>query len=111
MNKKRIKHIVIFYLLFIFSFPLFADSRTISGENYIGCQSREYRDKLTKYAVDKDIEAFKKAVAVGVNYGECTVFDSGEKVFEMDTAAFSGMVKVRREGGTKEFWTNIEAIK
>jgi hypothetical protein len=39
------------------------------------------------------------------------MFKNGEVVYITDTAIFSGIIKVRRKGETKEYWTNTEAVK
>lgn len=85
--------------------------RRISGDSWYGCQDRDYHSRLTQYAVQKDSEAFKRALATGLLTGQCTAFKAGETVYVADTAIFSGLVKVLRRGQTEEFWTNIEAVK
>ncbi|TMD06890.1 MAG: hypothetical protein E6J01_06780 [Chloroflexi bacterium] len=82
----------------------------ISGSQWFGCSDREYFEKLVGYAVDKDNEAFKRGLAAGVVAGNCTLFKNGEAVYTVDTAIFSGLVKVRRRGETQEYWTNLEAV-
>lgn len=83
----------------------------ISGDGWFGCSDRDYFDKLIGYVVDKDTEAFRKALSDGVLVGNCSVFENGESVYLIDTAILSGLVKIRRQGETQEFWTNIEAVK
>ena len=85
--------------------------KKISGDNWFGSTDRNYFDKLVEYAVQKDNEAFKKALSAGILMGTCTTFKNGEVVFIADTAILSGLVKVRRKGETREYWTNIEAVK
>lgn len=85
--------------------------KRISGDNWFGCTSRDYFEKLVGYAVEKDKEAFTKALTAGLLAGTCTTFKNGEVVYITDTAIFSGLVKVRRKGETQEYWTNIEAVK
>lgn len=82
----------------------------IDGDNWFGCQSRDYFEKVVGFAVQKDNEAFGKALAAGILQGNCTRFTAGETVFLADTAIFSGLVKVRRKGETSEYWTNLEAV-
>lgn len=83
----------------------------ISGDHWFGCIDREYFDKLVRYAVQDDEEAFTKALTVGLVSGVCTAFENGEVVYISDTAIFSGVIKVRRKGETTEYWTNMEAVK
>ena len=85
--------------------------KQIAGEHRFGCTDREYFDKLVSYAVQKDNDAFSRGLAAGVVAGTCTMFKSGESVFITDTAIFSGMVEVRRKGETREYWTNLEAVR
>lgn len=58
-----------------------------------------------------DKQAFQQALTAGLLLGECIMFKNGEVVFIVDTAIFSGLVKVRRKGELVEYWTNIEAVK
>lgn len=85
--------------------------KRISGDNWFGCTDRKYFEKLVDYAVQKDEQAFKQALAAGILTGACTMFKDGEVVYITDTAIFSGLVKVRRKGELQEFWTNIEAVE
>ena len=86
-------------------------SKRIAGSSWFGCADREQHGKLVQYAVQKDEEAFKRALAAGILAGACTMFKDGEPIYIADTAIFSGLVKVRRKGEVKEYWTNIEAVK
>lgn len=88
-----------------------AAENRIKGKDWFGASSRELREKMAKFAVQKDSAAFGKLMTAGLLTGEITMFKDGEKVILMDTAIFSGLVKVRREGEIAEFWTNFEAIK
>jgi len=85
--------------------------KRISGDNWVDCTDRKYFEKLGEYAVQKDEQAFKRALAAGILTGTCTWLKNGEIVYITDTAIFSGLVKVRRKGELQEFWTNIEAVK
>lgn len=84
--------------------------RRIAGNNWFGCTDRDYFEKLISYAVDKDNQAFQQGLSDGLYSGVCTTFVSGETVHITDTAILSGMIKVRRQGDTIEYWTNIEAV-
>jgi hypothetical protein len=88
-----------------------AAGNRIKGQDWFGASSRELFEKLGKFAVQKDSAAFGKLMTAGLLTGETTMFKDGEKVILMDTAIFSGLVKVRREGEVAEFWTNFEAVK
>jgi hypothetical protein len=84
--------------------------KRISGDHWFGCVDREYLGNLVKYAVQKDNEAFTRALTAGLLTGACTPFKNGEVVYITDVAFFSGNIKVRRKGETKEYWTVIEAL-
>lgn len=86
-------------------------NKRISGNNWFGCTDRKYFNKLVEYVVQQDEYAFNQAFAAGLLTGICTKFKNGEIVYIVDTAIFSGLVKVRRRGQTNEYWTNIEAVK
>jgi hypothetical protein len=87
-----------------------ADQWWISGDHWIGCTDRVYFDKLVEYSVQKDNDAFRKALLAGYLDGTCTAFKSGEVVYVTQAPFLSGLVKVRRKGELKEYWTNLEAI-
>src|SRR5664280_851772 len=46
------------------STPDVSGDRTITGENFVGCTSKDDNDKLTEYAVQKDYEAFNRYLAL-----------------------------------------------
>jgi zinc ribbon protein len=83
--------------------------RIIVGDNHLGCENRDYFAKLISYAAEKDTRAFQAAFEDGLINGDCTSFKRGEPVFVEETSIL-GVVKVRRQGQTQEFWTNTEAI-
>lgn len=86
-------------------------ARPIVGDHRFGCTDRDYFEKIVGYAVQKDQEAFNRALADGMLAGLCTLFTSGETVYLADTRIFSGLVRVRRRGETAEYWTNMEAVQ
>lgn len=85
--------------------------QAVSGGSWFGCSDRDYFSRLTNYAVQEDEQAFSQALAAGLVSGTCTKFRDGEKVYIMDSAIFSGLVRVRREGETMEYWTNLETVR
>lgn len=112
MRHSRITFLLAFCLQLSLTVPLVAqDGRRIADDHRFGCKSEEYCDKLTQYAVAKDVEAFKKALMAGVLLGQCIFFEKGEEVVVMDTRIFSGRVKVHRKGKIEEYWTVFEAVK
>jgi hypothetical protein len=86
-------------------------TKHISGDNWFGCSSKKEFSKITDYAVEGDEQAFRSALAEGILSGSVTLFDNGELVFIVDTAVFSGLIKVHKNGETREYWTNLEAVK
>jgi hypothetical protein len=81
----------------------------ISGDNNVGCKSRDYYKKLLQYAAQGDMQAFNQGLTGGILAGTCIWFKAGEPVFITDTSMF--LIKVRRQGSTAEYWTNMEAVK
>ena len=84
--------------------------RHISGDSWYGCTDRDFFKKLTQYAVQGDQQAWTEALTACLLAGDCTIFKDGEVVHITDTAIFSGLIKVRRQGELTEYWTNIEAV-
>lgn len=89
----------------------FAQGKHVAGSSHFGCVSKDYFQRLVGFAVQKDMEAFKKGLVAGVGAGQCTMFKSGEEVFLTDTAIFSGLVQIRRKGDIVSYWTNIKTVK
>lgn len=86
-------------------------TKRISGDSWFGATTKAKFSKLVNYVLEKDEPAFKKALTVGLLNETVTVFKNGEVVYIVDTAIFSGLVKVRKRGETTEYWTNLEAVK
>ncbi len=103
------KQLAIIALAFI-SLSASALEKTITQDQNIGCQDRDYYDKLIRYAVDKDMDAFSQGLTAGILSGQCVMFEKGEKVYVADTAVFSGMIKLRKKGSMAEYWTVMEAV-
>lgn len=109
MNKKVFPLYIVICMLYFN--PAFSNQYIITGQYYTGCQDKKYEETLINYAVNHDIEAFKKGLAIGIYHGNCTAFKQGETVYVTETSVLSGMVKIRRKGQSQEYWTIIEAIK
>ncbi len=86
-------------------------AKRISSSDRFGCSSKKYMSKLTGYASQNDMSAFSQGLTAGIVTGRCTMFKVREVVFLTDTAIFSGLVKVRRQGSVTEYWTHLEAIR
>jgi hypothetical protein len=85
--------------------------KVINGDHRFGCTDRDYFGRVVRYAVDNDQAAFSRALSAGMMSGECTLFQNGERVYLTDTRIFSGLIKVRRQGETAEYWTNLESTR
>jgi hypothetical protein len=84
--------------------------RRINGDKWIGCVNKDEYKRLIGYAVDKDEEAFGKALLVGLANGTSTMFEDGETVYLEDTGFLSGLIQVRRKGEHVRYWTAVEAV-
>ena len=83
----------------------------IVGDSWFGATSKKELEEITRYAAQKDDQAFKETMITGIANKKLTFFKNGEEVYLMDTAIFSGLVKVRRKGETVGYWTYLEAVK
>lgn len=83
----------------------------ITSENYFGCVNKDDFEKAVKYAVERDAEAFGQFLSAGLATGLCTTFEKGQAVYVEQSAMFSGTVKVRPQGETASYWTNLEAVE
>lgn len=99
-----------FLVASLISTPAFAYDYKIVHQA-IGCVNEDDHSKLTQYAIQKDEEALKKFLTLTLVAGKCTVFSIGEPVNVIESALFSGMIKIRRRGDIQEFWTNFEYVK
>ncbi len=111
LNLKRMVFLVAVFvcICIIGKLALGQEVRKITN-SYVGCTDKKYFKRLISYAAQHDDAAFQKALYIGVAAGICTVFKPGEAVYVSDTSLFSGLVKLRRPGEVKEYWTVMEAI-
>jgi hypothetical protein len=84
----------------------------VAGEGTIttvtfGATSKEVSGKVTRYAIDKDGAAILQLVQRGL----VILLQPGQRVYLVETALFSGLVKVRLKGSTDEVWIPIEHYK
>lgn len=84
---------------------------TVSSDNYYGWLSREDFNKLVRFSVQEDKDAFRQFLMEGLLANRCINFKKGETVYTMEVPFLSGAVKIRRKGETKGYWTNVEAIR
>ncbi len=78
---------------------------SISGSDWFGCSSQAVFERLVQYSVQKDSTAFASLFISS----SCIEFNSGEQVSSLDSTI--GLLKVRRSGDSREYWTNREAIR
>lgn len=109
-DKKMKKILLIGSLLFLAFSNSAVAFETKMAQQTFGCSDEEQFDKLLGYIRDKDNEAYAKGLLAEMLSGQCTVFDSGETVFVTDIKVFSGLKKVRKSGGTTEFWVISEMV-
>ena len=91
--------------------PKSLSEKHIVGDSWFGATSKKELEEITRYATQKDAQAFKDAMVMGIANKKMTFFKNDEEVFLMDTAVLSGLVKVRRKGETVGYWTYLEAVK
>lgn len=97
------------------SIEVSAQGIRITADKSWGCSDREYFDKLVKYVMQEDREAFEKGLAAGLLSGKIVRFEKGEEVFRADDSISSSgplkTQKVRRRGEVKEYWIPLSDIK
>ena len=102
-----------FYLIAVFfalwATTLFAEEHTIL-QDAIGCQSREYFEKILEFIAQKDDFAANYMINFALKNGQCSRFLAQEKIFIMDKALLAGLIKIRRKGHLIEFWTYLECL-
>lgn len=87
------------------------NTRTIKSDGAIGCVERSRFEQLVKLVSDGDKEAWKQSVLAAFLSEECIPMKAGDVVYIQDTAIFSGLVQVRRQGETRAYWTNLQQIR
>ncbi len=73
--------------------------------NYFGCLSKDDFHFLASLFVQRDLNAAGEFMFLH----NCIPFPENRKVYIMDTA-FEGLMKIRFEGETEAWWTNVEAV-
>ena len=89
-------------------------SNKITREGFFACMDMDSFKKLWNYQSQKDMEAFKKGLDLGLSRGTCTIFHLGEEVFVMENE-YPGLgnyvIKIRRKSDIAEYWTFREIIQ
>ena len=80
----------------------------VTGGPWVGCVTKELKSDIQSYVTANDIVGFRRAAAQKIETGQCTLFKAGDVVYTVENAIF--LVKLRRLGETRAFWTNREAL-
>ena len=83
----------------------------IRGSNRVGCATEARYERLMRFAVQDDNEAFKQEVLAGILEKDCTLFKENEPVYLSEGNPLGGRAKLRRPGDTVEYWAPFEAAK
>lgn len=96
--------------LLLMSASAFSQESRISLDDIYGCVDRSYFQEVTN---NRGTSEFKRLLSSGLNSERCVWFEVGEKVLITDSATFSGVdiVKLRRSGTSKGYWTFKAAIQ
>ncbi len=90
---------------------LVGQARTITEDFYFGFAYRSDIDKFLEYVKQGDNDAARSFVLIGLLANLCTKFNKGEIVYVMGVDYPSLLVKVRRKGEVREYWTPILAVE
>ncbi|KVE97366.1 hypothetical protein WJ01_07710 [Burkholderia vietnamiensis] len=78
----------------------------VKGGTWLGCDTKDRFYKIMSF----DKVAFRKAAVSAIEAGNWTLFRAGQTVYLGDVPILGGVIQLRREGDTEEYWTNREAI-
>lgn len=76
-----------------------------------GCITKDQYDRLLRFGLQGDKEAFVTAGTDAIAAGRCILFNPGDTVYLDVGEMFSGMVKVRPQGSSTSYWTAIETVQ
>lgn len=97
-------------IFFVFMGSAWGQTHSIVRDHAFGCSQKSEYEKLVSFAVDRDEEAFKRALLQGMLAGRCAMFQRGQRVFLSDTAIFSGAVSIRKAGDPASYWTDRKSV-
>ncbi|MFC5846742.1 hypothetical protein [Deinococcus petrolearius] len=83
--------------------------RLVDAEQY-GCLRQEDFAQIIHYAAQGDRATYVNALAENFASGACRGFAAGQRVFVEDRSLV-GLARIRPEGETAAWWTNMEAIR
>ncbi|HDR9156161.1 TPA: hypothetical protein QDB05_002645 [Burkholderia vietnamiensis] len=78
----------------------------VKDGTWLGCDTKDRLYRIMSF----DKVAFRKAAISAIEAGNCTLFRTGQTVYLGDVPILGGVIQLRREGETEEYWTNREAI-
>lgn len=78
----------------------------VKDGTWLGCDTKDRFYEIMSF----DKVAFRKAAVSAIEAGTCTLFRAGQTVYLGDVPILGGVIQLRREGDTEEYWTNREAI-
>lgn len=83
----------------------------IIKKELFACEVKENYKQILRMAAQQDQVAFSAALGAGLESGECVILKEGQKVFVQDTEILSGLIQVRPQGETKNYWVKNLAIR
>ena len=95
----------------LMAFSAQVDAGTIQGQMQFGCQSKRVFKTIMQHAVRHDNDAFRTDLITALYTGNCVMFKEGERAYIMDSELLSGIILVRRAGGTKRYWASMGAVR
>lgn len=79
--------------------------------NDIACQSKSDISQFVGLTLDEDRKAYGDLAHRLLRNGSCILIKEGDIVRLRDTAMMDGMVKIRKQGSSGEYWTLYENVK
>lgn len=86
-------------------------SYTIRKANAFGCANEKLLNDLLKYVSANDDKKLNKYLNKGLDRGDCTKFEQGEKVILEESSPHSSIAKVRKVGESQLWWINTDILK
>lgn len=82
------------------------DAHTINvGKSLFGCASKDAYSKLVDQVTHNDTQGFARGLLRAVHAGQCVLFKSTEPAVVTSKGNAEGLVQIRREGDTADYWT------
>lgn len=78
---------------------------SVKPARLLGCADRSDTERAVRFVLDDDKEAFMRFASHAVEAGRCILFQQRESVYIVESPLFSSIIKIRRKGDPKEYWT------